>query len=240
MLPDAPLTALLPYAAETALDGTKSDRDLRCPCYCEENVWRLAYRKLHRMAIDENEEYFVIFISNTSKCVAMFHQKASRSPADKPCFWDYHVILVGVDKQSNNAVVYDLDTTVEPYPAPLHNYLARSFDYPDYLLRKTTVEMPLFRVILASTFLEYFESDRSHMYNSQTGEWIAPPPNYQCIRIAAAKNESSSKRRSNLQIYLNFDTDQPISSEDEVGIPNTALGKIMSLDGLKNYDWKSY
>ena len=32
-------------AAETAL-SCASDRDLRVPCYCEENVWRLAHRRL--------------------------------------------------------------------------------------------------------------------------------------------------------------------------------------------------
>jgi hypothetical protein len=130
---------------------------------------------------------------------------------------------------------------MEPYPTPIHHYLAQSFDYPEYLLRATTtMEMPLFRVIPATAFLDYFESDRSHMYNVNTGQWLAPPPNYQCITRSTKDNKSASKRRTNLQIYLNFDDHHPESSQEDVGIPTTAVGKIMTLDELKDYNWQSY
>jgi len=50
------------------------EKNLRAPCYCEENVWRLAY---HRTMGDlgggeinnskENEEYYVVFVSNEER-----------------------------------------------------------------------------------------------------------------------------------------------------------------------------
>ncbi len=57
-------------AGATAL-SCSSEAKLRCPCYCEENVWRLAYRRLNGAAgantDKENDEYHVVFISNPEK-----------------------------------------------------------------------------------------------------------------------------------------------------------------------------
>ena len=58
-----------------------SELKLRTSCYCEENVWRLAYRRLKgpleqsgkdddtasSMGGKENEEYYVVFISNDGR-----------------------------------------------------------------------------------------------------------------------------------------------------------------------------
>jgi hypothetical protein len=54
-----------------------SEKKIRTPSYCEENVWRLAYRRLKGSAADtgvtssgkENEEYYVVFISNDGRLV---------------------------------------------------------------------------------------------------------------------------------------------------------------------------
>lgn len=38
-----------------------------------------------------------------------------------------------------------------------------------------------YSVVEASVYLKHFSSDRSHMYNSETQTWSAPPPEYACI-----------------------------------------------------------
>ena len=50
-------------AEESALNAP-SDEALRVPYYCEENVWRLLYRKKHECPDDR---FWVVFISNTIK-----------------------------------------------------------------------------------------------------------------------------------------------------------------------------
>jgi protein N-terminal glutamine amidohydrolase len=137
-------------AAATALEAP-SDQSLRVPCYCEENVWRLAIRKLpaskkggSQTVNDENghsHQYHAVFVSNPRKCVPMFHQLAAKDPKD-PCFWDYHVILFCTTTtlnatpasektsserdESTTTVVYDMDSYL-PYPCPLKDYLKASF-----------------------------------------------------------------------------------------------------------------
>lgn len=249
---------LLPSAAETALSADVTDHQLRCAYYCEENVWRLAFRKLHQP--QGNEDYFVAFISNLRNRVPMFHQRASPSPTDTPCFWDYHVILIGVSKESivrHDAVVYDVDTTLPAYPTPLLDYLNATFskELPWFYA-------PHFRLISAGTFLHYFASDRSHMFNPKTHEWNAPPPSYRCILSecddvngpetpqtnATSGGEESpndeyevqqspivtpaSSPRSNLVHYLNFGK----APEERIpNLPAAALGTILTLDELRAY-----
>ena len=61
-------------AAKSALQTTP-DASLRVPCYCEENVWRLAYRKICQQR--NRETYHVAFVSNPRGCVPMFEQLAA-------------------------------------------------------------------------------------------------------------------------------------------------------------------
>jgi hypothetical protein len=60
-------------AGATARSCT-SDKKVRTACYCEENVWRLAYRKImgalgvgQTNDVKENEEYYVVFVSNEGR-----------------------------------------------------------------------------------------------------------------------------------------------------------------------------
>lgn len=108
-------------AAETALQA-RSDNALRSPCYCEENVWRLAHRKLH--SSDKNRHYYAVFVSNPEKCVPMFYQLAVTNPR-KACFWDYHVILISKGGEEGT-LVHDIDSHL-PYPCPLSEYVQSSF-----------------------------------------------------------------------------------------------------------------
>lgn len=112
-------------AAETAMQAP-SDQSLRVPCYCEENVWRLVYRKLHTPNGDSDVEYYVVFISNPLKCVPMFHQLASTN-ASRPCYWDYHVILISHSKVDHSlSLVFDMDSRL-PFPCSLDVYLTNAF-----------------------------------------------------------------------------------------------------------------
>lgn len=150
-----PSTATMPEsihqseAAQSAL-SCPSERELRVPCYCEENVWRLAYRRLYQktsIAISSPEErneltsqaqldtsmkYYVVFVSNEEKCCPMYCQLASDDP-NKPCFWDYHVILVGTPAvatrnghAANSSIVIDMDSHL-PFPCPVADYLSSAF-----------------------------------------------------------------------------------------------------------------
>ena len=144
-------------AALSALDAP-SDQSLRVPCYCEENVWRLVYRKLHssqhHQKVDgPSPQYYVVFITNPSKCVPMFHQMAA-SHASRPCYWDYHVILISYSKEQDEdeilVQVYDMDSHL-PFPCSLEEYLTRVFPNqipwpPEYL--------PYFRYVVVSSGLE--------------------------------------------------------------------------------------
>lgn len=52
-------------AEQSALEA-QSDKDLRVPYYCEENIWRLGVRKrVHQ----PGDRYYAVFISNTIKNV---------------------------------------------------------------------------------------------------------------------------------------------------------------------------
>jgi hypothetical protein len=107
-------------AARTAL-AAPDDQSLRVACYCEENVWRLAYRKLCQK--DRSQyQYYVVFISNPRKLVPMYHQVADPSRA---CCWDYHCILQRVDNDGAVAVL-DMDSCL-PYACYLDEYLRCTF-----------------------------------------------------------------------------------------------------------------
>lgn len=110
-------------AATTAL-GVANDSDLRVPCYCEENVWRLAYRMLHGEQKQEDLQYHVVFVSNPQKCCLFLYQRCNDDPFD-PCFWDYHVILL-CTKSNDVTMVQDIDSHL-PYKISLKDYLKHVF-----------------------------------------------------------------------------------------------------------------
>jgi hypothetical protein len=136
-------------AAQSAVEAP-SDTSLRVPYYCEENVWRLAYRKLYysqqeQPAANSNNKqrdtvtsYYVVFVSNPKGCVPMFQQMAS-SNKDKPVFWDYHVILLSsttgtttsdIEQQPSSSpsscYVWDIDSYLT-LPCPLNVYVQKVF-----------------------------------------------------------------------------------------------------------------
>ena len=228
-------------AAITALQAA-SDHDLRVPYYCEENVWRLAYRKTHQQP---EYCYFVIFIGNSIKNVPMFFQRASSDPHQASCCWDYHVILLATRGQpynnnnNNSVLVYDLDSVLD-YPVALEEYLTRSFPY-----QWPRLYAPRFRVVPARLFLRHFGSDRSHMFHAPTQQWNAPPPSYACINMTLGM--TSSSRRSNFRQYIDFVERAPRKPKSTTTTTTTNMdveeteedaqiyGEILSLQQLPNY-----
>ena len=170
----------LQTAARTAIEAS-SDTDLRAPYFCEENVWRLCYRKMREQP---ESQFFVVFISNSRQCVPMFHQLATSNP-EKPCCWDYHVILLCASP-NEEVVVFDMDSSL-PYPTPLQNYVDLSFLQDE---SSSSPFAPMFRVVPGPVFLREFSSDRSHMFNAETNRWNASPPPYDCINMSPGRTST--------------------------------------------------
>jgi protein N-terminal glutamine amidohydrolase len=236
-------------AEETALaPSIQNDHELRVPFYCEENVWRIAYRKLYypmktNGATVSNERYMVVLISNPKKCVPMHHQRESTSPG-KPCRWDFHVILLGVktgrtDKSTDNIAVYvyDVDTTLTPYPIPLTEYITSTFPF-DYV--QYPESQPYFRIISANKFIQHFTSDRSIAYNPVTKSYYEPPPSYACISppksnqtniLIDNNTEKQGSNKNNLSFYLNFTQIESC----HVSLKDDIYGTIVSLEELYKF-----
>jgi len=216
-------------AAKTALQATP-DASLRVPCYCEENVWRLAYRKVCQQK--DGETYHVAFVSNPKGCVPMFQQKAAEDPY-QPVMWDYHVILLmtttsSEDSRTSTTYVLDIDSHL-PYPCPLEEYAERVFlnhtDWKEEFL-------PYFRVFGASTYLRHFSSDRSHMFNSKTKTWNAPPPPYKRILLTKNNQEPNSERPQNTLKQYMVISDQNVVDSQKQNNEDNASGQIYSLSQL--------
>jgi len=174
-------------AARTAVEA-HSDQELRVPFYCEENVWRLAYRLKRQRPHDT---FAVVFVSNHLQRVAMFHQRAASNP-EHACCWDYHVILLCKQSAENHPLVYDLDSLL-PYPTPMVEYLTRSFP-----LALPNQMAPFFRIVVAELYLAHFASSRSHMFDRQKQTWTATPPTYACINVRPGVEFT------NIDQYLDF------------------------------------
>ncbi len=144
-------------SAETTALECPTEHDLRVPCYCEENAWRLAYRHLNSGAANASAnnkwDYYVVFISNRRQCCPMFMQRALPNNPNEYVCWDYHVIVVrsrvvsdtsSRDKACKISEVLDVDTWLTPYPCPLDVYLNGTF--PHVKNSKVDKEyLPLFR-----------------------------------------------------------------------------------------------
>mmetsp|Transcript_21153 Transcript_21153/g.58819 ORF Transcript_21153/g.58819 Transcript_21153/m.58819 type:complete len:250 (+) Transcript_21153:204-953(+) len=231
-------------AAKSAIAAPPDDKSLRVPCYCEENVWRLAYRKLHGQhqpdpqTTNNDCSYFVAFVSNPRKCVPMFEQLGARD-RETPVFWDYHVILFMCqveDSGTPSAFVLDIDSHL-PYPCSLEKYMDVVF--PNHTEWKDEYQ-PYFRVIDATVYLRNFSSDRSHMFNRETSTWNARPPQYDCILPSGVKDEISSNSNKDPCTITTLQRYMTISAEDISGplLPvqenseHDPFGRVYSLSQL--------
>ncbi|MCA9176490.1 MAG: hypothetical protein KDB14_18510 [Planctomycetales bacterium] len=134
------------------------------PFYCEENAFLL---------MDESPvsglEPWLVFVSNSSRSVLMFHQSAGDN--ESGCvIWDYHVFVLARADQT----VWDLDCSAG-FPLSVEQYLAASFadEVPQ-------TWHPRFRAVPAAAARRGFSSDRSHMLDAE-GNYLKPPPPWSAI-----------------------------------------------------------
>lgn len=137
------------------------------PYYCEENIWHLAASQR-----DGDAQSTVAFISNPSRAVAMWLQRAAPRPG-LPLVWDYHVILLA---HQGSWQVFDLDTVL-PCPTSAADYLAGSFAR---IAELPADFAPRFRLVDAGEYVRSLASDRSHM-RDRHGRYRKPPPAWPCI-----------------------------------------------------------
>jgi hypothetical protein len=131
------------------------------PYYCEENIWQLC----------QHPQYLggeVIFISSYGDHFPMLYQEGSEHPSS-PIFWDYHVVLL------KDGYIHDFNSTL-PFSTSIKEYFERSFIDESLL---TPIQKPMFRVLLATDYVEFFLSDRRHMKTADN--WDAPPPDWPMI-----------------------------------------------------------
>jgi hypothetical protein len=148
-------------------------------CYCEENIWLLAKKRLEKNECSGGED-FVVFLSNEKKCIPIFSANGG------VVYWDYHVILIYKNVEKKESWVYDLDANGLEFPTLFLKYL-------NTCLKKTPIQRS-FRILPSKVFLETFSSDRSHMLlpNSshlpEQERYSSPPPSYLPIMLPGIKN----------------------------------------------------
>lgn len=130
--------------------------------YCEENIWHLCQDPRLN---DYSKK--VLIISNQAKNCPFYNQKSTLG--DLPVWWDYHVVLLA--SKGATHLIYDFDSILE-FPTPLNSYIEGTFVNNQNWLNK---DLPRFKSIEASDYLDKFFSDRSHM-KAPNGQWIFSPP----------------------------------------------------------------
>jgi|LauGreSBDMM110SN_4_FD.fasta_scaffold269166_2 hypothetical protein len=96
--------------------------------FCEENIYKLTEQITNSKKGSDNFDINVIFISSKKQITPFWNQKLCKN--DKPIFWDYHVILLVIDNDNNEKIVYDYDTTLH-FPCNAHEYCIKSFNSLD-------------------------------------------------------------------------------------------------------------
>lgn len=132
------------------------------PYYCEENVWHLC-----QSAAPGVGQRWVVFISNARRQCLLLDQRAGGEHGE--VLWDYHVVLF-VEPTPGRCAVWDLDSRGGA-PQSLSRWLSATFAHVGSTL---PIYDPMFRVVAAADFIEYFASDRRHMREGDV--WRAPPP----------------------------------------------------------------
>ncbi|EPS40887.1 hypothetical protein H072_5240 [Dactylellina haptotyla CBS 200.50] len=108
----------------------------------------------------------------------------------------------GLTPEPTKTYIYDFDTTVPTFPCPFSTYFSETFSPPPsshfinpldrwLMLRalKDDVYKRYFRLIPASTYLQYFSSSREHMKN-EDGTWKKAPPVWDLIEGEKSEHET--------------------------------------------------
>lgn len=145
-------------------------------CYCEENTYLLIRRLAEQHGSDG---LYAVFVSNPERRTPIWRQRAASAaagPGGCCVCWDYHSWAVRTRRsgEEGGSLVYDLDTTLEPFPVPFAVYRREA-------LRPCAGPARLYRIVPAREMLASFSSDRSHMRTADGG-WTAAPPAWAPIR----------------------------------------------------------
>jgi hypothetical protein len=143
------------------------------PMWCEENIWQ----RVVGATVDLARRH-VVFISNASRTVACWSQRAA--PPGEAVVWDYHVVLL--TRGEGGVAIEDPDCTVGER-LPFAAWRRATFPLGDAL---PAALRPRFRVAPAALWLADFASDRSHMRGADGG-WLAPPPPWEAPRPPGAE-----------------------------------------------------
>ncbi|KAI9486707.1 MAG: N-terminal glutamine amidase-domain-containing protein [Benjaminiella poitrasii] len=150
--------------------------------YCEENIYKLC-AKIKQKRPELLDYFSAIFISNNDRSVPLWNQLVAMRDNRPYVIWDYHVILYYKPEKKEDSLIYDFDSTLS-FPYQATKYVMETFK-PKAFLRKEYEHC--FRLIPAKLYLEYFQSNRSHMLK-EDGTYIATPPSYPAITIDGESN----------------------------------------------------
>jgi hypothetical protein len=164
-------------------EGLRADAGHYARAYCEENV----ARRLEALSPAARRLAFALVVSNARRSVAVAYQRAGADAPGGVCIWDYHVVHLELSADGTSWRVCDLDSTL-PFPETAEAYLASSFPAVREHFR------PCFRLVGADRFVATFASTRRHMRDSATGDWLAPPPQWPCMRGNEALEEDTLPR----------------------------------------------
>eukprot|EP00010_Vexillifera_abyssalis_P003427 CAMPEP_0201555932 /NCGR_PEP_ID=MMETSP0173_2-20130828/52206_1 /ASSEMBLY_ACC=CAM_ASM_000268 /TAXON_ID=218659 /ORGANISM="Vexillifera sp., Strain DIVA3 564/2" /LENGTH=210 /DNA_ID=CAMNT_0047967955 /DNA_START=179 /DNA_END=807 /DNA_ORIENTATION=+ len=140
-------------------------------------------------------------------------------------FWDYHVFILGKDKLSTlqekkdrakQALASQSDDTLEfndeclVFDLDAHNvtFPCTGVEYGIHCL-SLHMQLPVefqhhFRLVDAQFFIEHFASDRRHMKDEKTGEWMATPPPYKCMKGPKANTTHNLHQFINMHDHQDF------------------------------------
>ena len=203
-------------ADKTAADKTGADKagagkegtHEYWPYYCEENIWHLCEDPQA-----QGDETLVALISNASRQVAVWYQRAAPA-TEEPVLWDYHVILLC--RKEGTWQVWDLDTVLG-LPFDARHWMMASFTGTHQIPLSYA---PQFRVLPADVYRRELATDRRHMRRPD-GAWASPPPPWPTI-----------SEGSNLMQWTDMDAEGPGEVLDFEGMWRR-LGEPATADSKK-------
>lgn len=167
-----------------------------CQLYCEENVWQLCAHASVAAA-----ERRVLLISNRSRRVAMWGQRAAENPLGAVA-WDYHVVLIfrapRPERDPDGWSVWDLDAR-DPGPRPALGWLRESFRAGPL----PPIYAPRFRLVSCAEYRRHLRSDRRHMRDHE-GALAQPEPPWPPI-MGEPPSCAPTDEGCNLDRFLDMD-----------------------------------
>ena len=153
-------------------------------CFCEENAVRMQ-QKLSEQCGRLGSQFFVCFLSNGSGVLPLWRQQAGAEAKDGVVLWDYHVFVVELRGEASGdgssslsaeteAYVWDLDTTIEPFPCTLEEYVRCAIKPRLWLqIAESKHDYRVF-CLCGKEALARFASDRRHMKlkRESAGRWV--------------------------------------------------------------------